>query len=312
MDKLISVIVPVYNRSHIIKRTLISIREQSYKNIEVIVVDDCSNDSDKLREIIKSFSDINIIYTRHSQNLHGGASRNTGIRLAKGEYVAFLDSDDSWHPKKLEICLNYIEEKNVDFVYSQVEKIGNQSGIVPSFSILKNESYTDYLLVRNGSIQTSTIFIKRELLDYVVFDPELKRFQDYDFVLKLELNCNTSFFIARPLVYMFDDDQIGRISNSYDYIPAKFWLNKIGDHLSHKAYYTFLIGRVAQYEIYSGKRFHALIKLLNFYSFINCRKTVWLKVWAVLLIPKPLLNRVKVLTKMVRKNVTKSFSKSKS
>lgn len=289
----VSVVVPVYNRSHIIGRTLSSIQEQSIKVKEVIIVDDCSSDSEALKGEIDKFKGLNIKYVRHKVNLHGGAARNSGIELCSGSYVAFLDSDDAWASNKIEICLKYIKNKKVDFVYSQVRKIGIQSGIVPLNFPSEGQRYSDYLLVDNGSIQTSTILIKREVLDIVKFDPNLKRFQDYDFLLALELNKNTSYPIKQPLVYMYDDDQEGRISNSYDYRPAVFWLSKIKNDISHEAYYNFLIGRVCQYKSYSSKKIEALKHMLHIKAYKNCNKRTWWKVFFMLILPNYIVNKIK-------------------
>jgi glycosyltransferase involved in cell wall biosynthesis len=98
---LVSVIVPTYNRAKILPRSIESVLKQTYKNLEVIIVNDASTDTTE--KITKRFikQDKRIIYKKHIKNRGGAAARNTGIKIAKGKYVAFLDSDDEWMPTKI-------------------------------------------------------------------------------------------------------------------------------------------------------------------------------------------------------------------
>jgi glycosyltransferase involved in cell wall biosynthesis len=99
-DPLISVIIPTYNRAAFIKRSVNSVVKQSYKNIEIIVVDDGSTDNTE--NLIKNVRDKRIKYIKHTENKGVSHARNTGIKIARGEYISFLDSDDEIYPKKIE------------------------------------------------------------------------------------------------------------------------------------------------------------------------------------------------------------------
>ena len=92
----VSVIIPTYNRAHLVGRAIKSVLNQTYRDFEIIVVDDGSTDNTK--DIIKEFQkkDKRIKYIPYEKNKGGSAARNTGIKAAKGEYIAFLDSDDEW------------------------------------------------------------------------------------------------------------------------------------------------------------------------------------------------------------------------
>jgi glycosyltransferase involved in cell wall biosynthesis len=125
----ISVIIPTCNRAHLIDGAIKSVLDQTFQDFELIVVDDGSKDNTE--EIIKRFQqeDSRIRYIRHDLNKGGNAARNTGLRNAKGEYVAFLDSDDSWLPTKLEKQLFVFEHSHdpkLGFVYCGASYFGDQ------------------------------------------------------------------------------------------------------------------------------------------------------------------------------------------
>ena len=103
----VSVIIPTYNRAKLIKRSILSVLNQTYQNFEIIVVDDGSADDTK--SVVESFNNPKIRYIRHDINKGQSAARNTGIKNAKGKYIAFQDSDDEWLPEKLEKQMSCFE-----------------------------------------------------------------------------------------------------------------------------------------------------------------------------------------------------------
>lgn len=111
----ISIIIPTYNRAHLIGETLQSFVNQSYPNWEIIVVDDGATDNTP--DLIKSYADSRIQYSRRSSQHKKGPSgcRNYGLSVAKGEYILFFDDDDIAHPDLLQLCLEQLEQKEIDF-----------------------------------------------------------------------------------------------------------------------------------------------------------------------------------------------------
>ena len=105
---LVTVIIPTYNRANQISRAIHSVQAQSYKHWELLIVDDASNDD--TAKIISNIADSRIQYIRHETNQGAAAARNTALAQAKGEYIAFLDSDDEWIPAKLEKQVIYFEQ----------------------------------------------------------------------------------------------------------------------------------------------------------------------------------------------------------
>ena len=112
---MISIILPTYNRAPILKNTILNILQQSYKDIEIIIIDDSSTDNTAL--VVESFNNKKINYIKHSEQKGTTQSRLTGIKYSTGDYIAFLDDDDFWNRNKLEIEINNIND-NVDFTLS--------------------------------------------------------------------------------------------------------------------------------------------------------------------------------------------------
>lgn len=162
---MISVIIPTYNRENYLKEAIDSVLQQTYQNIEIIVVDDASTDNTK--EIVLSFKDkVRYIY---QDNKERGAARNNGIAHAKGEFIAFLDSDDAWLPDHLESCLNALKcDNNAGLSFSH-SYIINEKGAI----ISKNRPYivNGFMLekiVSNFSsfgCNASSCVIKKNILD---------------------------------------------------------------------------------------------------------------------------------------------------
>lgn len=130
MQDLVSVIMPSYNTAQYIKESIDSVINQSYKNWELIIVDDCSTDNTD--EVVEGISDDRIRYIKNEKNSGAAISRNKALREAKGRWIAFLDSDDLWMPEKLEKQLTFMENNNYSFSYTCYEEIdmkGNKTNV---------------------------------------------------------------------------------------------------------------------------------------------------------------------------------------
>ena len=119
MNKLVSIIVPCYNQAHFLGHALQSVLNQTYSNFELIIVNDCS--TDKTKEIIKSFDDNRIIYRENEINIGRSRSRNSAIKIAKGNFIAIIDGDDISVPSRFDVQVNYlINNPTIDLVASNV------------------------------------------------------------------------------------------------------------------------------------------------------------------------------------------------
>jgi len=187
---LISVIIPTYNRAYILHKAVESVLSQTFKNIELIIIDDASEDSTP--ELIKDYakkSQIPIIYHRNPERLGPAASRNIGIKLAKGKFIAFLDSDDWFLPEKLEKQLNFFQ-KNPSFYLVQTEERWYKQGkrIFPKRIHRKAKGFFFHRAVRLCVVSMSTVMVKKELFKEVgVFDPGFPVCEDYEFWLGVSL-----------------------------------------------------------------------------------------------------------------------------
>lgn len=130
MSDLVSIISPSYNCGRFIGKTIESVLAQTYKNWELIIVDDCSADNTDV--VVARYSDKRIRYLKNDKNSGAAVSRNKALREAKGRWIAFLDSDDIWLPEKLEKQIYFMETNHYHFSYTNYEEIdeyGNKLGV---------------------------------------------------------------------------------------------------------------------------------------------------------------------------------------
>ncbi|NQV02870.1 MAG: glycosyltransferase family 2 protein [Bacteroidia bacterium] len=157
---LVSVIMATYNRSNILKYSIGSLLEQTYKNFELIVVDDASTDDTV--EVVASFKDRRIQLIKLEHN-HGGQSdpNNTGLKFAKGQYIAYLNQDDLFFPDHLEKMLETIETSKADWVYSYFLTISGET-LISIRGIFPNDEFKSYY---GTGFSGTTWLVRREILD---------------------------------------------------------------------------------------------------------------------------------------------------
>ena len=185
----VSVVIPTYNRAHLLGRAIQSVLDQTYQDFELIVVDDGSTDNTE--GIVNGFGDHRIRYIRHKENRGAAAARNTGIEAARGEYIAFQDSDDEWLPDKLEKQIRVFENapQDVGVVYTDMQRINERGEVTYWHSPrvtngrLINPETLDYQVMGLG-IQST--LIRKKCFDVVgLFDEKFPRFIDLDLFIRL-------------------------------------------------------------------------------------------------------------------------------
>lgn len=213
---LVTAIVTTHNRLDLLKRAIKSIQEQTYENIELIVVDDASEDGTESYCKSQSFSYIRIA---KEDSRGGNYARNIGISKAKGEYIAFCDDDDYWLPSKVEKQLLLIEQTGCDFVHSaRTAEIveGNELRYQNIFPPIEADGDISKSILWNIYCFTITLFIRRNaILKVGGFDESLKAWQEYDLTIRLA-QISETHYINEPLsVYRVDIKDPHRLTNKY-------------------------------------------------------------------------------------------------
>lgn len=181
---LVSVILPVYNRSFTINRAIDSVLNQSYGDIELIIVDDASDDNTV--ELIKQYNDKRIVLIQGKSRGGAAKARNIGIKIAKGKYIAFQDSDDEWMPCKLEKQLSYMKRQNCQVSFTPYRLIGESTLIVPYHYSHMDNSMISTALKKGNIIGTPTLVMEKEVIDNVgVFDESMSAWEDYELIIRI-------------------------------------------------------------------------------------------------------------------------------
>ena len=194
-ESLVSVVVPTYNRAELIERTIHSVLSQTYHELEVIIVDDCSTDDTQDRVAALQEADHRMHYLRHNMNRGAQAARNTGIRKAKGEYIAFLDSDNEWLPRKLgrQMALFSHKADLLGVVYCGYWKVSTGGDLlneyVPRYrGIVYKQTLVDWLT------DTSTLVVRKDILEKIHgFDENIHSYQEWDLCIRLARECEFDF-----------------------------------------------------------------------------------------------------------------------
>ncbi len=214
-NKEVTVIIPHYNRLDTIGRALNSVLLNYEFVYQTIIVDDNSEPDIKnaLYSICKSkkYEKINITIIENESNLNAAYSRNVGIDNTESKYIAFLDSDDEWEAGKLGLQIKSLVD--CDIIYSQISVVntGKVVGVFPKKPFSGNVAR--YLLEDNGHIQTSTMFMLTETAKKVKFDSSLKKYQDWNFAIKLSAEGYKFKLVKEPLVNYYVDAN-NRIGNN--------------------------------------------------------------------------------------------------
>ena len=204
MGGLISVVIPTYNASKYIQSAIESVLDQTYKNYEIIVVDDCSKDN--TTEQLQKYKDI-IYVVRHEKNQGAAVARNTGVGLCRGELVAFLDGDDKWAPEKLQVFAeSFSRNPDVLFGFSDFSRFEwsdgsffaqSNSQVNPMiYELIRDHKYFDLkafviprtdlfpLLLRGYPIYPSAIVVRKKLFDLIGVWRKIRTNEDFDFGLR--------------------------------------------------------------------------------------------------------------------------------
>ena len=239
MTGLVSVIIPTYNRAYCINKSIQSVLDQTYKNIELLVIDDCSDDNTE--EVIKQFNDNRIRYIKLKKNGGPSKARNIGIKKARGEFIAFQDSDDIWYNNKLELQINEFQsDTQCQLVFCQYLSKGEVPTPCPAeqkFDVQKYKYGMFEILLKGNRIGTPTIVIRKDIIEKLGgFNEKIKTLEDWEFVLRVTEKYNIKY-INKVLMEVY---------------PSKNGINSITGY--HKAAVSLVILKEFWNKYYKDKK----------------------------------------------------------
>ena len=258
---LVSIIIPTYNREKYLEEAILSIINQTYKNFEILVIDDGSKENYAER-ICNKYTNCTYLYKKN-----GGVSsaRNFGIKKSKGDFIAFLDDDDVWKINKLEIQLNLLlKNSNIDCIHSSLEIIDEKGALVNKrFGASKNKAYkrSGYVFwnaLGVWLVKASTPLIRKKVFnDVMMFDETLEVGEDIDFYQRMFYR-HRVLYINEPLAFYREYNNTNRLSQQNDKyigIEKKIYDNfvKMGiknPFVLQKIAFRLLISGIKRYNLY--------------------------------------------------------------
>lgn len=257
-SKLVSIIVPAYNVENYIGEAIESVLEQTYKNWELIIIDDGSIDN--TADIVKNYQIDKRIFYYYQQNSKQGKARNHALNKSKGEYIAFLDADDLWVSNKLEMQLQVFQEKQVDVVYSQGWILrGNFNKQLKQMNITERNTLTGYfssidfvhILFKRNPVPVLSAIVKREkILNVKGFgeEKEIQNAEDFQLWLKLaDSGCDFFGMTDRLFYYRIHENQ-STYTDIYSSIPTiwsifRLKLNLVNEDLKNQ-YMFYMVNKI--------------------------------------------------------------------
>ncbi|MEE9320484.1 MAG: glycosyltransferase family 2 protein [Granulosicoccus sp.] len=245
MSPRFSIVIPTYNRAASITNTLTSCFEQTFTDFEIIVVDDGSTDN--TAEVLANIDDVRLVAVNQA-NAGPAAARNTGMDIAKGEYIAFLDSDDLWYPAFLDTMQKKLETAESVVLYGHiiVDRGVGRYWIKPDRALGSDESIYDYLYVSGGFIQTSTMVIPAQLAKDVRWDESVTYGDNDQFAIDCWRTGTPFQMIDEPLTLYADvisSDALSQLpiyaGNSDKHTNFFRWMATQRPHMSNKAWLAY-------------------------------------------------------------------------
>lgn len=277
-DELVSVVIPAFNREYIIKDCIESVLKQTYQNIEVIVVDDCS--SDHTVDVVRAIKDPRVRCFQLSKNSGACHARNIGAEQAKGQYIAFQDSDDTWLPTKIEEQIEYLKQGNYDVVFCGMDRItlNQEHFYYPQAGFDENKDAFEQILLANR-ISTQCMLVKSYVLETVQFDPIIRKYQDWDYAIRVAQSFKIGYLPKALVISEIQADSISAVVSKYEalnviynkytseiikypYIQAMFFYRLAEESWSRKEKNLKEIRRLYYRSLKSQFNLKVLIKLI--------------------------------------------------
>jgi len=221
---LVSVVITTYNRPEFLRRAVETVAAQRYSPIELLVVDDCSRTS--ASEVLAGHEpDVaSFDVHRHAENKGANAARNTGISIASGEYIVFLDDDDRWKPEKLSRQLERFHRADPDVGLVYTGRAVVEDGTVDKVWLPDppEGDMTKALLCRNVVGTQSSVMVRADIAKRTPFDESIPRWADLEWYVAVSTEC--SFAAVREPLVIYDRDADNRISDDYEVLKESYRL----------------------------------------------------------------------------------------
>jgi glycosyltransferase involved in cell wall biosynthesis len=251
----ISVVVPCHNAQNTIEKTLRAILNQEYACTDIIVVDNNSAPDDCTAEIVASLNSDNIVYLAPDECANGNVARNMGSEVAKGDFIAYCDSDDEWEPFHLKRRVELLNQYNdIQAVYSGAY-IQNGSVIKTDFSrpISPDESPVEFLIGKNKAIaQTSSYIVSKSVWNACRWDENLKRHQDYEFFIAVQKYAGWSYLNSPTYTIVWHSDEV----RNHDFESYWQFYSKYKQDLSEQGRARYLFTRWKEALLFEGSGYY--------------------------------------------------------
>lgn len=246
-EPLVSIITPLYNCENYIREAIESVLNQTYSNWEMIIIDDCS--TDRSSEIVKTYieKECRIKYKKNIKNMGPAISRNNGIRISKGQYISFLDSDDFWDLNKLYSQIKFMETHNILMSHTDYFFVNSKSEIIKKVNTSKEINYKK--LLKGNQFKTMSMILNRDIINNKQF-PDIKH-EDFGFFLDVLKNDKKSIKSKESIAMC----RIGEKSLSSNKIKSAIWTwniyrkyEKIGLIKSSYYFINYIINGLLKYK----------------------------------------------------------------
>lgn len=222
----VSVIIPTYNRGHVIRESIESVLQQTFSDFELIIVDDGSVDN--TQKIIEEIQDDRISFIQLKKNAGACHARNVGVNNARGKYIAFQDSDDIWYLDKLEKQVAFLLKNKADMVFCQmISQNGKKETMYPPKGY-RNVEINKREILKNFLGSTQTFLIRKECFDTIWFDENLPRYQDWEFLIQATSSYKVMYQAESLVVQRLGSDSISTNPRK-GFSALQYILNKYKD-----------------------------------------------------------------------------------
>jgi glycosyltransferase involved in cell wall biosynthesis len=240
----VSIIMPAFNVEKFVSDAINSVLNQTYKNFELIIIDDGSKDN--TLKVVCSFDDKRIKVLKQ-ENLGVSKARNAGINKSQNKYIAFIDSDDKWHPKKLENFINNISENNIGIYHSNVILFDENGKDLSKYNYsepISLDNDRDLILIYDFIVLSSVIIPKKVLTEFNGFAEDLNGTEDWDLWIKITRRYNIYKIEEYDTFYRVNPNGLSKnrklfLLEEYKVIQRHLLLKNVDNYIKNKALWVW-------------------------------------------------------------------------